>query len=781
MSFYQEIRERRVLPAVGVYIGACWVLVEILDRLTERYYLSPYLTDIVFWGLYSLIPAVLLLAWTHGRPGKDKTSRAEKVGIPVNLVLTVGLLLAMFGGKDLSATAELVTVSNELGQQEERYVPRETYRRRLAVFFLGREGEIPADPFLPYGATALLAQDLGQNPFMVVSTPWDNREHGYYSRMEQSGYRDGLGVPLSLLREIAARANRPYFVEGSVRSDGGGTELTVSLWETDTLREVGTYRGEGSDLLTLVDEASEQVRAWLDVPSGKGAFGGDLPLSETFGSSSEALKHYVDGLNAQLFDNDWDSSLRAFEAALAADPNFVLAGIHRALAQWELGDVASTQQSLAEARRLDYRLSERDQMRLRAYTYRISGETDKLEKLLRMQIELTGDVTYVRGLARLLMLTGRLEESKTHYRRAMEQDSSDLASLLALARLEQSTGRPEQAIEYARRYIQARPEDLAGNLLLGDLLTHAGRPAEARLQFEKAQLLDDPPVEPTLRLVGLAAREGEWSEARALLAEARAMGVSALHASQVLASEVAVEVRLGRIERAIELIEDLFEYNRQVLPPVEQVFSYFVPISQFSMMLGRLDQAESVLQEAQASIQPPLNQFLSFIEVVLRARQGDFVAAEAALQQGVDALERFKADYLSFQISISGAEIARAHGDHAQAAALYAEAIERARRSPVDLGVAGELTSLYGESAQQYVKAGDLVAARVLLDRAFERDEGEPSLWVARAMLQRASGNPAMALASINYALAIWRDADPDYVAYQEALALRDELTAPSR
>ena len=179
MSFYQEIRERRVLPAVGVYIGACWVLVEILDRLTERYYLSPYLTDIVFWGLYSLIPAVLLLAWTHGRPGKDKTSRAEKVGIPINLVLTVGLLLAMFGGKDLSATAELVTVSNELGQQEERYVPRETYRRRLAVFFLGREGEIPADPFFPYGATALLAQDLGQNPFMVVSTPWDNREHGY--------------------------------------------------------------------------------------------------------------------------------------------------------------------------------------------------------------------------------------------------------------------------------------------------------------------------------------------------------------------------------------------------------------------------------------------------------------------------------------------------------------------------------------------------------------------------------------------------------------------------
>ena len=85
MSIYREIRERRVLPAVGVYIGACWVVIEILDRLTDRYFLSPYLTDIVFWGLYSLLPAVILLAWTHGRPGKDRATRAEMIGIPLNL------------------------------------------------------------------------------------------------------------------------------------------------------------------------------------------------------------------------------------------------------------------------------------------------------------------------------------------------------------------------------------------------------------------------------------------------------------------------------------------------------------------------------------------------------------------------------------------------------------------------------------------------------------------------------------------------------------------------
>ena len=132
-DFLQEIKNRRVLPAIGVYAGSCWVLIEILDRLVERYLLSPYITDIAFWGLYSLIPAAVLVAWTHGKPGKDKATTVEKVGVPINIIATLGLLITAFGGKDLGAAANLVTVSNEEGVQESHYVPSDSYRRRMAV------------------------------------------------------------------------------------------------------------------------------------------------------------------------------------------------------------------------------------------------------------------------------------------------------------------------------------------------------------------------------------------------------------------------------------------------------------------------------------------------------------------------------------------------------------------------------------------------------------------------------------------------------------------------
>ncbi len=34
-DFIGELRERRVLPAVGVYVASSWVLIEILDRLQQ--------------------------------------------------------------------------------------------------------------------------------------------------------------------------------------------------------------------------------------------------------------------------------------------------------------------------------------------------------------------------------------------------------------------------------------------------------------------------------------------------------------------------------------------------------------------------------------------------------------------------------------------------------------------------------------------------------------------------------------------------------------------------
>ena len=774
MSLSRDIHERRVLPAVGVYIGASWVVVEILDRLVERYFLSPYITDAVFWGLYSLVPAVILLAWTHGRPGKDRVTRAEKVGIPINLIATAGLLLTVFGSKDMSATADLVTVSNELGEQQEFYVPRESYRRRLAVFFWDAE-DVPEDQrWLSYGVTEMLTQDLQQNPFLLASSPWENGGYGFYNRMKQSGFDDGLGVPLSLKREIAENAGRDYFIDGSVRYIDQEYQVSARVWETESLKKVGEVSASGWDLLSAVDEISTGVRELLDTPPGKS----DLPLVETYGESEEAFRHYIAAQNAILFENDFEKSNELYDQALQADPDFVLAWFLKSRNQWEQGDAAGSQESLAKAQQLSYRLPERDQTTIKGMMYRISGEQEKLEKFLRMQVRIQGDALSYRRLATVLMYSGELEEAKEQFKRLMEVDSSDVRSNMQIANLERATGDLDAALEYAGRYRDAEPEDPYAHLLIGDLLLESGDMEAARGSYEEAMLLEDTPLTPTLRLALLAIRQGEWTRARELLEESASLSASAQHAISVLQVESFLEMRLGRIQRAIDRVEEQVEFQQQIMSPVQQVFSHTVPLVQYYVLLGRMDAARALLDSAQQALQPPLDQFLSFVEVGLAARMGDFELAEQALERGQQAIEHFKADYLSFQLPLAAAEIAAEKGDFAEAARQYEAAIEKANRSVVARGLEHQKSVLYGICAQYHVKAGELEVAQRVLDQAFKRDGAEPRLWVARAMLQDANGTPHMALASINYALAIWAEADPEFTEYQDALELHQKLSA---
>jgi len=354
-----ELRDRRVLPAVGVYVAGSWVMVEILDRLVERYLLSPYLTDIVFWGLFSLIPAVMLIAWTHGKPGKDKATRMEKMGVPINLIATLGLLITVFGGKDLDLAATQITVSNELGQQETHYIPSETFRRRMLVFFWQNESGDPELDWLQYGVTELLVQDLQQNPFILANSPWNNFSNGIYGRMRRADYNDGLGMPLSLMRKIATDANRQYFIEGSLDKVADEYLVTARIWDSQTLDKIDEITSRNWDIYAAIDQLSRDVRLALEVPAGSSRISEDLPLAETYGESEEALKAYIEGLNARLFENDFEKSNAFFEKATSIDANFVLGWFLKAVNLIESGNLPAAQEALAAAQKLDYRLPER--------------------------------------------------------------------------------------------------------------------------------------------------------------------------------------------------------------------------------------------------------------------------------------------------------------------------------------------------------------------------------------------------------------------------------------
>ncbi len=774
-DFITELKERRVLPAIGVYAASCWVLVEILDRLVERYLLSPYLTDIVFWGLYSLIPAVILVTWSYGRPGRDKATTAQKVGVPINIIATMGLLITAFGGKDLGATASMVTMANELGQQETYLVPNESFRRRMAVFFFDNESGDPSHDWLQYGVTDLLVQDLQQDPFVLATSPYENFGNGFYARMRQAGFMDATGIPTSLKREIAQDANRQYFVEGAFTVEHGEYVVTTTIWETQTLDQVATISQRGWNLYDTIDRLSREVRKELDVPRSRTA--SDMPLAETYGESQSAFQNYIAGLNERLFNNDFAASNALFDAALEEDHNFVLAHFVKAMNLIEGGDLPSAQVSLNKAQQLDYRLPDRDRVILKANNYRLSGETDKLIEFLRMQVKLSDDAASHGRLGNILFVSGELEEAKHEYKIALQRDSLNAGINLILSKLERSTGDMNAAITYAREYQKERPEDIEAHIQMGDLLRDSGELDQAERHYEQAQLLENNPVQPTLRLVIIAARKGDENKARQLLEQAEALAQTPTDRGDVHQAASFLEARLGRIDAAIEQLYAAEVFFRQTLAPFQVALATYDPIVGLNLHRGDVESAEAALASGMDMVQPPMDKFLAFCEARIFVQRGDLDQAGQTLGRGVEIIEQFKFDALRFQITLTEADIHKARGDYAGQMNSLKLGLQQIDRSFIAAELYAQwVPKLYAELANAQVLAGDLDGAEESLGRGFRLDPSEPNLWSAKARLQKASGLSQLAAASINYALAIWQNADPQFDEWQEARALASEI-----
>ena len=772
-----EIKNRRILPALGLYVGSCWVLIEILDRLSERYLLSPYITDAAFWGLYSLIPAVILLAWTHGKPGKDRVTTAEKVGVPINIIATIGLLMTVFGGKDLGATASMISIANEDGVQETHYIPSESFRRRMAVFFFKNTSGDPGLDWLQYGATELLVQDLYQNPFVLATSPWANFGNGFYMRMKQAGFSDGLDVPLSLMREIAIDANRQYFVEGDLDRVADEYVVTVRVWETQSLKQVAELKESGWDLYGTIDALSIELRDALDVPRGSSRMAEDLPLTETYGESSAAFQQYISGLNARLFDNDFEASNAFFDAAVKTDPGFVVAWFFKAVNLIEAGDIRSAQEAISQAQALEYRLPAKDRATLKLLQYRLSGQHDKAIAFLRLQVRLNDDASSHSTLAHLLMATGELEEARQEFLAALDKDSLNIGIFLQLSLLERAMGNMESAIEFARKYQEEKPEDFEAQQALGDLLRDSGNLDAAEEHYLQASLLGNQSVQPLLRLVDIAMRKGDENEARDLLEQADMVAQSVAHRAQVRAAGAGLEFRLGSIRAGIEQLYLQEEFMAQYQPPFAIAMATYQPMVRAHNSLGDPDSAQQILDIAMGMVEPPMDKFLAFSEADILFQLEDYDGAEAAVQRGAEVIEQFKLEDMKFLVEMTDGFIKRERGDYAGSTAGFRAALERINHSVLGgSDLYRQLPFLNAELAESLVLGGDLDQAEKALAEGFRLDPSEPRLWVVKARFQFASGLPQLAQASVNYALAIWKDADPEYHQLNVALDLEQEI-----
>jgi hypothetical protein len=97
---FAKLKESRVLQILLVYAAGAWVVVEIVGFLTTTYELPRAFVDIAIVLVVSGGIATTVLAWLHGKPGRQSFGAGEKAFLIVLAVLTVAGSYIVAQGRD---------------------------------------------------------------------------------------------------------------------------------------------------------------------------------------------------------------------------------------------------------------------------------------------------------------------------------------------------------------------------------------------------------------------------------------------------------------------------------------------------------------------------------------------------------------------------------------------------------------------------------------------------------------------------------------------------------
>jgi tetratricopeptide (TPR) repeat protein len=758
----KELLARRVPQIVGGYLAAGWLVLEFTDWAVNRYLLSSHLTDFIVAGWLLLLPAVFMLAWFHGKPGRDRWSRAEQVGIALNLLVAAGVLFGLFRGTDLGAATTTVVVEDEEGNTFERVIPKTEFRKSILVFPFDNESDVREFDWLEYGVPLAVELDMEQDPF--VTSPGENV---LMERLRQEGFDEGLDVPLTLKRQLANRLHAGHFVSGAIQDSAGTLAVTVALYETERGRLLQERSFAGTDALMLADRISLQLRSDLELPSQHIEDTADLEVAELLTTNPEAFRAFVAAAQASRVRLDYVTAVEELERAVGLDSTFALAWIGLFEAHTLLNDAAAGEQALDRAMDYMYRLPERVQFPIRAITYWIvRRDPERAIAASEMWAELyPDDIDAHDQLAGYYGIMGRKEEARAERERILQLDSGRIEQYQQIAGLYRSDGEFEKALEYLERYAAAAPDDPATFTGIGDLQRRMGLHSEARQAYTRALALDPEDVGALSRLAFLNFETGDFETAERGLEEAMSAATTPADSVAVHGVWRSYHLFRGQADRAIERLRRRWDVMNRSQPPFDRVQNQMGDLGTYARA-GRQAEGQAVLDSLVLQLPEEFADLSAIGRLNLSIDGDDPDAIEAAVEEFEAFLDSFGLEELRFALPYAHGRVAELRGDCRLATRRFSEAMQmNAEDAWIRLALARCLR------LQE-----DYRAARENLEYLLELVPVHPDVHYELALVLEGEGETAEALDHLRTSLGVWEVADGNFPAAREARVKMAEL-----
>lgn len=366
MSFFDELKRRKVIRVAAAYLVVGWVVIEVASTVAPNLNLPEWTARMVTLLVILGFPLALILAWifevtpegmhvTEGRAGSKRFYGMVAVITALALAWT---LWPAAPTEQLPAQAAANPASSPPGAAIT--LPGVANTPAAAANNAWGAPSAPPSAAEPSASSTRLSEaragkSIAVLPFVNMSADADNEffadgiseellnvlvkvdDIGVASRTSSFAYKGReLGAAV-----IADELNVNHILEGSVRKSGNRVRITAQLIDAVNDRHLWseTYDRELTDIFAIQDEIANAIVAALRGTLGSGQAERAVTVRADTGNL-DAYQLYLKARELFLTRTTLDESVRLFEEAVALDPAFArgwegLAAVSAVIIDWE--------------------------------------------------------------------------------------------------------------------------------------------------------------------------------------------------------------------------------------------------------------------------------------------------------------------------------------------------------------------------------------------------------------------------------------------------------------
>lgn len=757
-SFLQQLWEKGIVRNLVSYLLGAWAILQFVDWIVTRYHLSSMWTDVILVFFLAMLPSVLLYTYFHNKAKTDTIKRLEKVIIPSNMVLAFGFIFIFFSGKSFGATSNEITVVDEEGETVQRFVPKATFVKRFLFFPTIINSTDQPEDTKRLSIPNLQCYDLEQDNRIYAFSP-----NEISNAILRKGFALDKDMPFAIQKKLAEEYYTDFFIQSSLTQEEGNYELKYKVLNTVDGKTFFEQAYLGDDLFELIDQFSEALKkAVYHNDAGPQATMVDLPSNNLISSDWEVINDFQIGFGKKNLENKPQEAIQRFQKSIEKDPNCALCYKNLAFTYFSLSESKKGEAAIENALSNSEMLPERMQLDIKYLFYLFTENNEKAIALLEMwrQLYPSDYIPYVQLMNKYrngLQFDKAIEVGK----QAIEAGHSGYM-LTRLADIYTDQGNTTEAIKYYKEFEAQYPNRVNETSQLGYIYRKQGELEKAKQHFEKVHLLD-PQNHWYIGSIGQIEGDlGNFDKEMDYYKKALKKAKLARDSSQVMQWMEYHYVRLGQIQKSLDLMEKRFEVESQYLTPY-QVRGELISPNHF-MTQSQINKTEAHYKKCLDYLNlyaPEDEEKRCFLEIV-----------HTVFNPSVDITTVFENCQAIYEDGASQNEKALVQAFFAKNTGNYKEAIKLFSL------IEKEAPDIYFQRmlAESYFAEANYEKALEYYKKTLLEHPQYPEVFAEIAYVYQAKGDKEAAKSYLDKALAIWTNPDPEYIPAQKAKAALEAL-----